>query len=184
VSSDARIGLGTVIWHGAQVREHAVIGAQCTIGKNVYIDFEVTIGDRVKVQNNCSLYNPLILEDGVFVGPHVVFSNDRLPRAINPDGTLKSTDDWVAAQTRVRYGAAVGAGVIVLPGVTIGEWALVGAGAVVTKDVPMHAIVVGNPAAIVGYACVCGTPLREGVQGLTCLSCGRTPLVAIDQEHI
>ncbi|GAB4113918.1 MAG: acyltransferase [Roseiflexaceae bacterium] len=151
VSSAAILGEGTRVWHGVQIRERAVLGSNCIVGKNAYIDFEVIIGNNVKIQNNASLYHGLTIEDGVFVGPHVIFTNDRIPRAINPDGTLKGASDWEVGKTLICYGAALGAGSIIVTGVTVGRWALVGAGAVVTRDVPDHAIVVGNPARVIGY---------------------------------
>ncbi|MFN8478678.1 MAG: DapH/DapD/GlmU-related protein [Kouleothrix sp.] len=151
VSPEAEIGVGTRVWSNVQIRERAHIGINCIIARNVYIECDVTVGDNVKIQNNASLYIGLTVEDGVFIGPHVIFTNDRVPRAINPDGTLKSAADWHVGQTRVCYGAALGAGTVVVTGVTIGRWALVGSGAVVTHDVPEHAIVVGNPARIIGY---------------------------------
>jgi UDP-2-acetamido-3-amino-2,3-dideoxy-glucuronate N-acetyltransferase len=151
VSPAASIGEGTRIWHGVQIRERASIGRNCNIGKNAYIDFEVIIGDNCKIQNNSSLYHGLTLEDGVFVGPHVIFTNDKLPRAINPDGSQKGASDWVVGKTHICRGAALGAGTIVVTGVTIGAWAVVGSGAVVTRDVPAYAIVVGNPARVIGY---------------------------------
>lgn len=151
VSPLAEIGEGSRIWHGVQIRERAQLGKGCIVGKNAYIDFEVIIGDYVKIQNNASLYHGLIVEDGVFIGPHVIFTNDRVPRAVNPDGTLKGASDWEAGRTLIRRGASLGAGAIIVTGVTIGEWALCGAGAVVTRDVPAHAIVVGNPARVIGY---------------------------------
>ncbi len=160
VSKDAQIGEGTRIWHEAQVREGARIGRECVIGKGVYIDKDVVVGDRCKVQNRASLYHGLTLEDGVFVGPHAIFANDRFPRAVNPDGALKSDADWLVEPVLVRQGASIGAGAVVLPGITIGPWAMIGAGSVVTASVPAHAIVRGNPARVVGWACVCGRPLR------------------------
>ncbi len=153
VSPNATIGDGTAIWHQCQVREGVQIGDQCILGKNVYVDFGVHIGHRVKIQNNCSVYHGVTLEDGVFLGPHVVLTNDRYPRAINPDGSLKGDADWEVGPIRICYGASIGARSVVLPGVTVGRFALVGAGAVVTRDVPPHGIVVGSPARLIGYAC-------------------------------
>jgi UDP-2-acetamido-3-amino-2,3-dideoxy-glucuronate N-acetyltransferase len=151
ISQEAEIGEGSMIWRNTQIREQARLGQHCIVGQNVYLDVAVVIGDNVKIQNNASLYHGLQLENGVFVGPHVIFTNDRIPRAINPDGSLKSADDWEVGRTRVCYGAAIGAGAVIITGVTIGRWAMVGAGAVVTKDVPDYALVVGNPARIVSY---------------------------------
>ncbi len=151
VSPEAEIGDGTMIWRNAQIREKAKLGKKCIVGQGVYVEYGVRIGDNVKIQNNSSLYNGLELEDGVFVGPHVVFTNDKVPRAINADGTLKSAADWTVGSTKVRYGAALGACTVVVTGVTIGRWAMVGSGSVVTKDVPDHALVVGNPARVVGW---------------------------------
>ncbi len=173
VSPEAVIGEGTSIWHHSQVREGAHIGKQCILGKNVYVDFDVQIGDCVKIQNNCSVYHGATLEDGVFLGPHVVLTNDPYPRAINPDGTLKGNDDWDAGSIRVCYGASIGARSVILPGVTVGRFALVGAGAVVTRDVPPHGLVVGTPARLIGYVCACGRPLREdAAERLVCAHCG------------
>jgi acetyltransferase-like isoleucine patch superfamily enzyme len=177
VSSEAQIGEGTLIWHQAQVREGARIGRNCILGKGVYVDFGVKIGDNVKVQNYVSIYHGVEIEDGVFVGPHVCFTNDSLPRAVNPDGSLKSADDWEVERILIKRGAALGANVTVLPGVTVGEWALVGAGAVVTKDVPSHGLVLGNPAQLAGFVCPCGARLEagqetEGVMLACCCQCG------------
>ena len=159
VSDDAVIGAGTSIWHQAQVRERARIGRNCILGKGVYVDFDVTIGDHCKLQNGVWVYHPATLEDGVFLGPGVIITNDRIPRAVNPDLTLKSDADWEARPVTIRQGAAIGAGSVLLPGVTIGRWAMVGAGAVVTRDVPDHALVVGHPARVVGAVCACGERL-------------------------
>jgi len=176
VSPHATIGEGTRIWHQAQVREGARIGRNCIIGKNVYIDFDVHIGDNVKIQNNCSLYHGVTVEDGVFIGPHVCLTNDKFPRAINPDGTLKGSADWEVGKIVLRYGCAIGAGAVIVTGVTVGRWAMVGAGAVVTHDVPDHGLVVGNPARLIGYVCTCGHrlfPIIEGKIGiLACSACG------------
>jgi UDP-2-acetamido-3-amino-2,3-dideoxy-glucuronate N-acetyltransferase len=170
VHPSAAIGPGAQVWHQAQVREGAVVGPGCILGKGAYIDSNVRIGANCKVQNYSCIYHGTTLEDGVFVGPEVVFTNDRYPRAINPDGTLKSDADWEVGETLVRYGAAIGSRAVILPGLTIGRWALVAAGAVVTKDVPDHGLVGGNPAKRLGWACICARPL--GAE-LTCAACGR-----------
>jgi len=182
VSPQAKIGAGTKIWHQAQIREGACIGQHCIIGKGAYIDSNVTIGNRVKIQNGAFVYHGATLEDGVFVGPHACLTNDHLPRAITPDGKLKGDEDWEVGRTLIQYGASVGAGAIVLPGVNVGRWAMIGAGAVVTKDVAAHALVVGNPARLIGYVCACGHRLTElpggedatkGLRRFSCPSCGR-----------
>ena len=172
VSPKAHVGEGTSIWHQAQIREGATIGRECIIGKNVYVDFDLSIGDRVKIQNNCSVYHGATLEDGVFLGPHVVLTNDLYPRAINPDGTLKGNDDWEVGPIRICYGAAVGSRAVILPCVTIGRFALIGAGAVVTRDVPAHGLVIGAPARLIGYVCACGHRLVAADGGLRCERCG------------
>jgi acetyltransferase-like isoleucine patch superfamily enzyme len=156
VSPHATLGEGTRVWANVQIRERAVIGRNCIIGRNSYIEFDVTVGDNVKIQNNASLYVGLTVEDGVFIGPHVVFTNDKLPRAINPDGSLKSAADWHVGQTLLRHGAAIGAHSVIVTGVTVGRWAMVGSGSVVTKDVPDHALVVGNPGRVIGYVSAAG----------------------------
>ena len=177
VSERAEIGHGTSIWNDAQVREGARIGSGCVIAKNVYVDFDVVIGDNVKIQNNASVYHGVTIEDGVFIGPHVCLINDRLPRAINPDGSLKSAEDWTVTPTIVRRGAALGAASVILPGVTIGRWALVGAASVVTRDVDDYTLVLGNPARRLASACSCGRPLPDGSDGERfagdCPDCGR-----------
>ncbi len=173
VSPQARIGAGTRIWHQAQVREGAVIGEQCIIGKNVYVDFGVRIGDRVKVQNNALLYHGLTVEDGVFIGPQACLTNDRFPRAITPEGDLKGADDWIVGPTLIRYGASIGASATILAGLTIGRFAMVGAGAVVTRSVPDFGLVLGVPARLVGYVCKCGRPLERTEDAWRCCECGR-----------
>ncbi len=189
VSPKARIGKGTRIWHHAQIREGAVLGQNCIVGKGVYIDFDVVIGDNVKIQNGAFVYHGVTLEDGVFIGPSVVLTNDKLPRAITPDGTLKGTEDWVVGRILVKQGASLGAGAVILPDVIIGRWALVGAGAVVTASVPDHGLVVGNPARLIGYVCHCARKLQGGEPRpgavLTCPACGWTYQVPDTgtQEH-
>ncbi|TFB91735.1 acyltransferase [Cryobacterium sp. HLT2-28] len=159
----ATIGDGTTIWHLAQVREYARVGSGCTLGRGAYIGPGVILGSNCKVQNYALLYEPAVLEDGVFIGPAVVFTNDEYPRAINPDGTLKSADDWHAVGVQVGTGASVGARAVCIAPIRIGRWALVAAGAVVTKDVPDYAIVAGVPARQVGWVGPAGIPLvRDG----------------------
>ena len=162
VAEQAAIGEGTSIWHHCQVRA-ARIGQNCIVGKGVYIDAGVSIGDNVKIQNYVSIYHGVTIEDGVFVGPHVCFTNDLQPRAINPDGTLKSVDDWAVSETLVRKGAALGANSTVRCGITIGEWAMVGSGSVVTRDVPDYGLVYGNPARLRGFICPNGHRVETGI---------------------
>jgi UDP-2-acetamido-3-amino-2,3-dideoxy-glucuronate N-acetyltransferase len=168
VAPDAIIGAGTRIWHQAQVREEVRIGEECIIGKGVYIDRGVILGNRVKVQNYASLYHGAWIDDGVFIGPYACLANDKYPRAIRPDGRRKGPDDWTVGTIRIGYGAAIGAHATVLPGVTIGPWALVGAGAVVSRDVPAHGLVVGNPARLIGFVCACGRRLTAPPSSSRC----------------
>ncbi len=161
VSLDAHVGRGTRIWRQVHIREDASIGEMCNIGKGVYIDSHVHIGSRVKIQNHTSIFEGVTLEDGIFVGPHVCFTNDLFPRAITPDGALKSAEDWQITPTLVKYGASIGAGSVIVCGVTIGTFALIGAGSVVTKDVPPYALVFGNPARLHGYVCRCARRLTN-----------------------
>ncbi|MBN1487468.1 MAG: N-acetyltransferase [Anaerolineae bacterium] len=185
VSDAADIGEGTSIWHQCQIREDTHIGKNCIFGKGVYVDFGVQIGDNVKVQNYVSIYHGVEIEAGVFIGPHVCFTNDNLPRAINPDGSLKAADDWVLGRILVKRGAALGANSTILPKVVIGEWALVGSGAVVTKDVPPHGIVVSNPARLIGFACACGHRLvageeKDGMMMAVCSKCNELVPIPLD----
>ena len=162
VSPRAEVGTGSAIWHQAQIRDGAHLGRNCIVGKGAYIDFDVQIGDNVKIQNGVSVYHGVTIEDGVFVGPHACLTNDKLPRAVNPDGSLKDADDWAVSPILVREGAAIGAHAVVLPGVTIGRWAMIGAGAVVTRDVPDYGLAWGSPARLRGFVCPCGERLGEG----------------------
>ena len=155
VSAQAAIGPGTKIWNQAQVRENAKIGEACIIGKNVYVDEGVYIGNRVKIQNNVNIYHGVTIEDDVFLGPSMTFTNDRFPRAFN--------QEWTVVPTRVKKGASIGANVTIRCGITIGEYAMAGAGSVVTHDVPAYALVAGNPARQIGWVCRCGGPIRNGV---------------------
>lgn len=156
VEDSAEIGEDSKIWHLCHIRRGARIGAECVLGRGVFVDAGVQIGNRVKIQNYVSVFHGVTLEDGVFVGPHVCFTNDMLPRAVNPDMSLKAADDWVMVETRVQAGAAIGANTTVVCGVTIGRWAIIGAGSVVTRDVPDYALVVGNPARQIGWVNAAG----------------------------
>lgn len=165
VDERARIGDGTTIWHLAQVREGATLGENCIVGRGAYVDADVEVGANTKIQNYALVYAPARLGKGVFIGPAAVLTNDVYPRSVSPTGDLKSGDDWDAAGVVVEEGAAVGARAVVVAGVTIGAWSLVGAGAVVTRDVPAHALVVGVPAKRVGWVGYAGAPLEQDEDG-------------------
>lgn len=176
VSTRASIGMGTKIWHLVHVREGVKIGQNCIVSKGVYIDFDVEIGDNVKIQNSALIYHGVKIEDGVFIGPLACLANDRYPRAITPEGRLRVADDWVVGPTLICYGASIGAGSIVLPDVTIGRFAMVAAGAVVTNDVPDHALVMGIPAQISGHVCRCGRRMIKQRASYQCAQCDWTYL--------
>lgn len=190
VADSAVIGEGTAIWHLCQIRQNVKIGQSCILGRGVFVDMDVEIGNNVKIQNYVSVYHGVTLEDGVFVGPHVCFTNDLRPRAINPDGSLKSADDWVVSKTRVKKGAALGANSTIRCGVTIGEWALVGSGSVVTRDIPNYGMAYGNPARLHGFVCPCGAILKDGqrsgeIVSATCPECGAViEIPAKDWERV
>jgi len=167
------IGEGSMVWHLAQVREYAHVGNGSIVGRGAYVGPGVIIGQNCKIQNYALVYEPALLEDGVFVGPSVVFTNDMFPRAINTDGTRKSNDDWHAVGVTVRTGASIGARAVCIAPITIGRWALVAAGAVVTKDVPDFALVAGVPAKRVGWVGRSGEPLvAEGDGRFVCPTTG------------
>jgi len=156
VSRDASVGDETHVWHWAQIREGARVGRHCNIGKDVYIDVGVSIGDNCKIQNFATLYRGVEVANRVFVGPHVCFTNDVYPRAVSPD--------WQVVATKVEDEASIGANATILCGITIGRCAMVAAGAVVTKDVPPHGLVAGVPAKLIGWVCECGRPLDRNMQ--------------------
>lgn len=151
VSQSAKIGEGSKIWHLAQIREEAVIGRNCTVGRGAYIGSGVTIGDNSKIQNYALIYEPAVIESGVFVGPAAILTNDTYPRAVLPDGSQKDTSDWDPVGVVLREGSSIGAGAICVAPVTIGRWSMIAAGAVVTSDVPDFAMMVGTPARRIGW---------------------------------
>jgi acetyltransferase-like isoleucine patch superfamily enzyme len=160
VDERATVGDGSSVWHLAQVREDAVLGQNCIIGRGAYIGSGVRIGDNCKVQNYALVYEPAVLDAGVFIGPAVVLTNDQYPRAVNPDGTLKSGHDWEPVGVTIRTGASIGAGSTCVAPVTIGAWSLVAAGSVVVKDVPDFALVAGVPARRIRWVGKAGVPLE------------------------
>jgi UDP-2-acetamido-3-amino-2,3-dideoxy-glucuronate N-acetyltransferase len=187
IEPDVDVGRGTTVWHRAQIRTGARIGADCIVGRDAFVDEGVTLGDRVKVQNAALLYRGVTVEDAVFVGPAAIITNDRYPRSITATGDLARAGDWEAASVTLRYGSSIGAGAVIVAGLDIGRFATVGAGAVVTHDVPGHALVAGNPARRLGWVCACGRRLQDSTghpapaaferyaidTDLVCVTCGR-----------
>jgi UDP-2-acetamido-3-amino-2,3-dideoxy-glucuronate N-acetyltransferase len=165
VDESAELGPRTTVWHLAQIRENARLGADCIVGRGAYVGPGVVIGNQVKLQNHALVYEPATLEDQVFIGPAVILTNDLFPRATDVTGKLKRPEDWKALGVRVRQGASVGARAVVLPGIEIGRWALVAAGAVVTKDVPGFALVAGAPARKIGWVGRAGSRLAADGAG-------------------
>jgi len=169
VDKTAKIEKGTKVWHFVHVRENAEIGRDCVLGHSVYVGSGVKIGNGVKLENRATIYEGVKIEDKVFVGPHVTFTNDPYPRSFSTD--------WEIVGTFVREGASIGAGSVVMCGVTIGEYAMIGVGSVVTKDIPSHALAYGNPAEVRGFVCKCGRNLKEEKKKrdfvlMKCLRCG------------
>jgi acetyltransferase-like isoleucine patch superfamily enzyme len=170
VARDAVIGAGTKIWHQSQIMPGARIGENCKLGKSVYVDLGVTIGNRVKIQNGISVYKGVTVEDDVLLGPHMVFTNDLYPRAFN--------DNYEILPTLVKRGTSIGANATIVCGVVLGNFCMVGAGSVVTADVPDYALVVGNPARVIGYVCECGKRLAVDYKNrkdgqVHCERCGK-----------
>jgi acetyltransferase-like isoleucine patch superfamily enzyme len=172
VESDA-VGSGSRVWAFAHVMHGAVVGRRCNVGGHCFVEAGAVLGDDVTVKNGTSVWDGVTLGDGVFVGPAVVFTNDRRPRSRRlAAAAARYADGGWLVPTRVDRGASLGAGAVILAGVTIGAYALVGAGAVVTRDVPAHAVVVGNPARQAGWVCSCGAPLAGDELIAGCSACG------------
>lgn len=164
IEDEVVFGNGTKVWHFAQIRKGAKIGENCVIAKSVFIDFESQIGNNVKIQNHAIIYHKAVIDDGVFIGPNVCFTNDKIPRAINPDGSPKTANDWHVTTIHINQGASIGGHSVILPGVTIGQFALAGSGSVITKDVPDFALIYGNPARIKGFVCRCGKKIKDFIE--------------------
>jgi UDP-2-acetamido-3-amino-2,3-dideoxy-glucuronate N-acetyltransferase len=166
VDDGAVIGASTRVWHFCHILSGAVIGERCSLGQNVVVMGGTKIGNNVKIQNNVSIYEGVEIEDDVFCGPSMVFTN-----VVNPRSAVPRKHEY--RKTFVRRGATIGANATIVCGVTLGQFCFVGAGAVVTRDVPAHALVTGVPATIAGWVCECGVKLEEGFMDLTCPACGK-----------
>ena len=196
LEADVSVGPRTGIWHRAQVRRGARIGAECIIGRDAFIDEGVVVGDRVKIQNAALVYHGVTVEDGVFIGPNAILTNDRYPRAITSTGELARAADWQVSPIVLRHGCSIGAGAVVVAGIDVGRFATVGAGAVVTRTVADNALVAGNPARRLGWVCDCGLRLIDAATGtpapasprpdadLLCTACQRHYVYVPDAEQI
>jgi acetyltransferase-like isoleucine patch superfamily enzyme len=195
---EVTVGSRTNIWHRAQLRTRSRVGSDCIVGRDVFIDEGVAIGDRVKIQNGALVYHGVTVGDGVFIGPGAILTNDRYPRAVTSAGELRRAADWVVSPIDLAEGCSIGAGAVVVAGVSVGRFATVGAGAIVTRDVPNHALVVGNPARRIGWVCACGERLVDSEgdpvaaqpppyaahKELICQSCGRVYAYVPDAETL
>jgi acetyltransferase-like isoleucine patch superfamily enzyme len=195
---DVTVGPGTSIWHRAQLRTGARVGKDCVVGRDAFIDEGVVIGDKVKIQNGALIYHGVTVGNGVFIGPGAILTNDRYPRAVTSTGELSRAADWTVSPIVLEDGCSIGAGAVVVAGVTVGTWSMVGAGAIVTRDVPSHALVVGSPAHRIGWVCACGARLVDSNgdpmaaepgryaahQELICPECGRVYAYVPDAETL
>lgn len=177
VDEGSVIGVGTRVWNFVHVREKAEIGKECVLSDYVYVGRGVKVGDNVKLENRVTLYEGVTIEDDVFVGPHTTFTNDFYPRSFSTD--------WKIQQTHVKKGASIGTRTVIVCGVTIGEYALIGAGSVVTEDIPAYALTYGNPARIRGFVCKCSKKLetvekKETCVVMKCNSCDKTYRIAAE----
>jgi UDP-2-acetamido-3-amino-2,3-dideoxy-glucuronate N-acetyltransferase len=198
LEDDVGVGPGTSVRYGARLRAGASVGRDGFIGRDVLIDRGVVLGDRVQVHDRALLYQGVTVDDGVYIGPGAILTNDRRPRALNAAGEPARPGDWTVSPVHVAAGASIGAGAVIVAGCDIGPSAMVGAGAVVTHDVPGHAIVAGNPARRIGWACACGGRLIDSTghaapaereryaidQGLACPVCDRRYGYGGDEETL
>lgn len=172
VEDAVRIGAKTRVWHQAQIRTRAELGERCIIGKGVFIDFDVVVSDDCKIQNYACVYHGVRLGRGVFVGPHAVFANDMRPRAVSPSFSPLGDGDWEVGITIVGDGASIGANSTIMPNVSIGKWAMIAGGAIVTRNVLPYSLVIGAPARHVAWLCPCGRKVEKS----SCDTCGDLPL--------
>ncbi|MEW2045989.1 N-acetyltransferase [Streptomyces sp. NBC_00377] len=184
VDASAEIGAGSSVWDLAQIREDARLGEGCVVGRGAYVGSGVRMGDNCKLQNYALVYEPAELGDGVFIGPAVVLTNDHNPRSVDPDGNQKRGGDWEAVGVRIADGASIGARAVCVAPITIGRWAMVAAGAVVTKDVPDFALVVGVPARQVGWVGRSGVRLAERTDQAGVWECPQTGAVYQEKDGV
>lgn len=182
VSQSAKIGAETKIWHYAQVREGAVLGKGCVLGKNVYVDRGVSIGNNCRIQNSASIYHGTVIGDNVFIGPGTIFTNHKIPRAINKQLLPITAADWNVGKIEIGEGVSFGAGCIIIPNVIIGQYAIIGAGSLVTKDIPQFSLAYGNPARVVGAVCICTHRFELKAGSYKCPECERE--YKIDNNNI
>jgi UDP-2-acetamido-3-amino-2,3-dideoxy-glucuronate N-acetyltransferase len=184
LEADVAVGPRSSVWNRAVLRNGAILGADCVIGRDAFIDEGVKLGDKVKVQNGALIYHGVTVGNGVFIGPGAILTNDRYPRAVTATGELARGDDWELSPIELLDGCSIGAGAVVVAGTKVGRFATVGAGSVVTRDVPDYVLVAGNPARRLGWVCACGNRLTDSGGGnaspnptpnapLDCPRCGR-----------